>query len=83
MSVALNIAEGAGETAPAEKARLYRIARRSAEEVRAALRLIELMNHATAREVAPARHLTTRLTVLLLRLIDSMHQKRDKTENHE
>ena len=31
-SVALNIAEGAGEFAPAEKARFYRMARRSATE---------------------------------------------------
>ena len=31
-SIALNIAEGAGEFAPAEKARFYRMARRSATE---------------------------------------------------
>jgi|SRR5687768_3886465 len=33
LSIKLNIAEGASEIKPAEKARLYRIARRSAEEV--------------------------------------------------
>ena len=36
-SVLLNIAEGAGEYAPREKARIYRIARRSALETVAAL----------------------------------------------
>ncbi len=36
-SVLLNIAEGAGEFAPLEKARIYRIARRSAWETIAAL----------------------------------------------
>src|SRR5688572_8287241 len=36
-SVLLNIAEGAGEYAPREKARIYRIARRSAWETVAAL----------------------------------------------
>ncbi|HSL71157.1 MAG TPA: four helix bundle protein [Longimicrobiales bacterium] len=36
-SVVLNIAEGAGEYSPKEKARLYRIARRSAWETIAAL----------------------------------------------
>lgn len=37
LSILLNIAEGAGEFAPAEKARFYRIAQRSAIECRAAL----------------------------------------------
>ena len=38
-SIALNIAEGAGEFAPKEKARIYRIARRSAWETVAAFDL--------------------------------------------
>jgi four helix bundle protein len=38
-SVVLNIAEGAGEVAPKEKARIYRIAKRSAFETIAALDL--------------------------------------------
>src|SRR5690606_36934984 len=37
MSVPLNIAEGAGEFAPKEKARFYRMARRSATETAAIL----------------------------------------------
>jgi four helix bundle protein len=37
MSICLNTAEGAGEFRPAEKARFYRLARRSATECAAAL----------------------------------------------
>jgi four helix bundle protein len=37
LSVTLNIAEGAGEYAPAEKARFYRMAKRSATECAAVL----------------------------------------------
>ena len=44
-----NIAEGAGEFSPKEKARFYRMARRSANEVAAWLEIVELR-----REAAPA-----------------------------
>ncbi|HSJ15240.1 MAG TPA: four helix bundle protein [Longimicrobiales bacterium] len=40
-SIALNIAEGAGEFSPGDKARFYRIAGRSACESECALELIE------------------------------------------
>jgi four helix bundle protein len=40
MSVALTIAEGAGEFAPKEKARFYRMARRSATECAAILDVV-------------------------------------------
>jgi four helix bundle protein len=43
-SVVLNIAEGAGEYRALEKARIYRIARRSSWEVSAALDILVLMN---------------------------------------
>jgi four helix bundle protein len=43
-SVALNIAEGAGEFTPREKCRFYRIARRSAAETSAALDLLVAMD---------------------------------------
>lgn len=53
-SIALNIAEGVGEFAPREKARFYRIARRSAVECAAvldvAVRLELLPGRANARE---------------------------------
>jgi four helix bundle protein len=74
-SIPLNIAEGAAEFPPAEKARFYRMARRSAEETRTALRLIAACAAIPDAAIAPARHLTTRLTILLLNLIKSMHNK--------
>ena len=40
-SIVLNIAEGADEFAPAEKARFYRMARRSASEVAATLEFVD------------------------------------------
>jgi four helix bundle protein len=54
-SIALNIAEGAGEFAPSEKARFYRIARRSAVECAAILDIAGRLgflptSHARARE---------------------------------
>jgi four helix bundle protein len=57
-SVALNIAEGAGEYSPKEKARIYRIARRSSWETVAALDLAiqdgfmtEVDTHQTAEDL--------------------------------
>lgn len=40
-SIALNIAEGAGEFAPAEKVRFYRIAKRSATECSSILDILK------------------------------------------
>jgi four helix bundle protein len=74
-SVSLNIAEGAAELRPAEKARLYRIARRSAEETRTALRLIEADSLAPTADLSAARRLAARLTYLLLRLITAMNNR--------
>lgn len=53
-SVVLNIAEGAGEFTPREKARFYRMARRSAAEVVAAIDLLVatgVIPESLAREV--------------------------------
>ena len=44
LSILLNVAEGAGEFAPAEKARFYRMAQRSAIECRSALDAAERLN---------------------------------------
>jgi four helix bundle protein len=54
-SVALNIAEGAGEFTPREKARFYRMARRSASETMAALDLLVAMRLVGA-QTADAAH---------------------------
>jgi four helix bundle protein len=56
-SVPLNIAEGGGEHAPSEKARFYRMAKRSAAEcasildVCRRLRLLDEVSHAKGREL--------------------------------
>ena len=58
LSIALNIAEGAGEYAVEEKARFYRMAKRSATEcagildVCQRLQLLDEQNHARGRDLA-------------------------------
>src|SRR5215470_13359967 len=51
VSIALNIAEGAGEFARKEKARFYRIARRSATESAAVLDVAQALELADGRDV--------------------------------
>jgi four helix bundle protein len=71
LSVPLNIAEGAGEFAPKEKARFYRIAKRSATECGAVLDHIIDVGLLTGRETAGARTLVIRVTAALVKLIQS------------
>ena len=68
-SIALNIAEGAAETRPAEKARFYRMARRSAAECSAILDLVAAVAPGAIRRTA-ARSLLFRLSRVLDRLIE-------------
>ena len=71
-SIALNIAEGAGEHSPADKARFYRIARRSAAECDAALDLLSLLpRYSNAAFGEPLQRLTeiaALLTTMILNL---------------
>jgi four helix bundle protein len=55
LSIALNIAEGAGEFRPREKARFYRMARRSAHECRALYDAVETLDLVTPPDLAPGR----------------------------
>ena len=67
-SVVLNIAEGAGEFSPSEKARFYRIAKRSATEAAAQILVasrLDLTAHADART---ARDLLHRVVSMLVRM---------------
>lgn len=66
VSIALNIAEGAGEFAPREKARFYRIARRSATECAAILDVTERLNLVSRDQIASARQ---QLKVIVAMLI--------------
>jgi four helix bundle protein len=63
ISIALNIAEGAGRTSPRERARHYAIARGSAMECLACLDLLEI--EATADGIDGARKVLLRLGMVL------------------
>ena len=67
-SIALNIAEGAGEFASAEKARFYRIARRSATESAAILDVCRKLNLDEASLHAAGRERLLRIVAMLMRL---------------
>ncbi len=69
-SVALNIAEGAGEFSPRDKRRFYRMARRSATECAAALDILARRRHALPDEIAGARALLVRVVSMLVRMVD-------------
>lgn len=71
ISVALNIAEGAGEFSKKDKARLYRIALRSATECAAIIDVSRLLglNHET--ELETARQLLLRIVSMLTRMAKS------------
>ncbi len=71
-SLVLNIAEGAGEFSRGDKARFYRIARRSAAETAAALDLLRAFDGITETEfdhaMALAESVGAMLTVMIKRL---------------
>lgn len=68
-SVVLNIAEGAGEFAAAEKARFFRMARRSAVECAAVFDIADRLRLADAQRVAEVRSLAVRIVSMLVRMI--------------
>ena len=75
-SIINNVAEGAGEFQPAEKARFYRIALRSCTESAATLHTCQRRNLVTALEtVEEARKLLKREVEMLTRLIRNTVQR--------
>ena len=62
----LNIAEGAGETSPKEKARFYRMARRSGTECAAILDICARLQ--LVSDLADARELLLRVVSMLIKL---------------
>jgi four helix bundle protein len=68
-SISLNIAEGAGEFAPGDKARFYRIARRSGTESAAILDLARVLALATPDLLDRARDLLLRITAMLTAMV--------------
>ncbi|HEX6307808.1 MAG TPA: four helix bundle protein [Longimicrobiales bacterium] len=69
ISIPLNIAEGAGKFAPKEKARFYRIAKRSATETAAVLDHMVDLNLPHPSEVNKAKALLRRIIGALVKLI--------------
>ncbi|HEX7089350.1 MAG TPA: four helix bundle protein [Longimicrobiales bacterium] len=74
MSIALNIAEGADEHRPLEKARFYRIARRSAAEASAALDVLACLGLTDRGAIQNAKVLLARIVAMLVRLAQAMDQ---------
>ena len=73
-SVVLNIAEGAGEFSKPEKARFYRIARRSATECAAVLDVATRLELVTASRREPARELLVRIVSMLVNMARALHR---------
>lgn len=67
-SVALNIAEGAGESKRAEKNRFYRMARRSAFECAAILDVLAAQRLSDPTETRTGRELLQRIGAMLTRM---------------
>jgi four helix bundle protein len=70
-SITLNIAEGAGEFSAAEKARFYRIAKRSATECAAILDVAKRRASVSQDHLAQGRSLLLRIVGMLVKLVRS------------
>ncbi len=81
-SVALNLAEGAGEFAPREKARFYRMARRSGTECAAVLDALVDTGQIAEGLAAPLREKAATVVAMLVLLVKAMEQaaKRQQAE---
>ena len=67
-SIVLNISEGAGRTAKADKQRFYEIARASATETDGALNVLRVDRFLTDADYQRARPLLIRIVAMLTRL---------------
>jgi four helix bundle protein len=68
-SISFNIAEGAGEYAPADKARFYRMARRSATESAAILDACRLLSLIDTDKSHQGRELLLRVVAMLTAMV--------------
>jgi four helix bundle protein len=68
-SILLNLAEGAGEFASQEKARLYRISRRSVTECAAVLDICKTRKLVDPSLLAAGRDLLLRIVAMLTKMI--------------
>ena len=74
-SILLNLAEGAGEFASREKARLYRIARRSATECAAIFDVCRSRHLGDSTRLGAGRELLLRIVAMLTRMILNCAEK--------
>ena len=69
MSICLNTAEGAGEFSTAEKARFYRLARRSATECAAAPDICRVIGLSKETELSTGDGMLRRIVAMLTKMI--------------
>ena len=74
-SIALNIAEGAGEFVPAEKARFYRMAKRSATECAGQILVCERLGLAEAPRIDASLDLLQRVIAMLVTLVQRQGER--------
>ena len=74
-SIALNIAEGAGEFVPGEKARFYRMAKRSATECAGQILVCERLGLSEAPRIEAALDLLQRVISMLVTLVHSQGER--------
>ena len=77
LSITNNIAEGAGEFAPDEKKRFYRIARRSATECAALLDVMKVRDLAASQPLSDGREHLLRVVSMLTRLVQPKFSGKD------
>jgi four helix bundle protein len=82
-SVVLNIAEGAGEFAPREKARFYRFARRSASECAALVEIFHQLGFIDDAIASEARNCLGRVIGQLVNLLLHLEGKRQQVAGQE
>ena len=80
VSIALNIAEGAGEVARREKARFYRIARRSATECAAILDIAGELQLAPEDRLREGRQQLQSIVAMLVGLVKHIESRGEKGE---
>jgi len=71
-SIPLNIAEGAGEYAPMEKARFYRIAKRSATECSSIIDVLQHLHLIDEELFFKARELLVPVVAMLIKMIQRL-----------
>lgn len=74
-SICLNIAEGAGEFSESEKARFYRMAKRSATECAAVLDIFGVLGLAGATELDKGRACLVDIVSMLVGLVKSIKDR--------